>query len=74
MCLAEIVSHMTFPEHTPFFARRSRRLHMSWLITNWFWLLIFFAFIAMHLFGHGDHAGHGTHDQSSKQQGKDADA
>lgn len=30
---------------------------MSWLITNRFWLLIFFVFIAMHLLGHGGHGG-----------------
>lgn len=26
---------------------------MAWLAQNWFWVLIFFGFIAMHLFGHG---------------------
>lgn len=31
---------------------------MSWLIENWFWLLIFIAFIAMHMFGHGGHGNH----------------
>lgn len=31
---------------------------MAWLTANWFWVLIFIAFIAMHLFGHGGHSGH----------------
>ncbi len=31
---------------------------MDWLVTNWYWMLLFVAFIAMHLFGHG---GHGVH-------------
>ncbi|EMJ4931665.1 DUF2933 domain-containing protein [Pseudomonas aeruginosa] len=34
---------------------------MEWLTQNWFWILIFVAFIAMHLFGHGGHGGHGSH-------------
>ena len=33
---------------------------MEWLAQNWFWVLIFIFFIAMHLFGHG-HGGHGAH-------------
>lgn len=32
---------------------------MAWLAENWFWVLIFIAFIAMHMFGHGGHGGHG---------------
>ena len=31
---------------------------MAWLTENWFWILTFIAFIAMHLFGHGGHGGH----------------
>ena len=34
---------------------------MEWLTANWFWVLTFIAFIAMHLFGHGGHGGHGGH-------------
>ena len=34
---------------------------MAWFTANWFWVLIFIAFIAMHLFGHGRHGGHGGH-------------
>lgn len=32
---------------------------MDWLVQNWVWLLVFAAFIGMHLFGHGGHGGHG---------------
>ena len=34
---------------------------MTWFTENWFWILIFVAFIAMHLVGHGGHGGHGSH-------------
>lgn len=39
---------------------------MDWLSQNWIWVLIFAAFIGMHLFGHGGHGGgcgggHGGH-------------
>jgi hypothetical protein len=36
---------------------------MEWLTQNWFWVLVFVAFIAMHMFGHGGHGrgGHGGH-------------
>lgn len=34
---------------------------MTWLADNWFWVLIFIAFIAMHMFDHGGHGGHGGH-------------
>ena len=34
---------------------------MHWLLTNWFSLAVFAAFIAMHMFGHGGHGGHGGH-------------
>ena len=30
---------------------------MAWLTENWFWILTFIAFVAMHLFGHGGHGG-----------------
>lgn len=32
---------------------------MDWLVQNWVWVLVFAAFIGMHLFGHGGHGGHG---------------
>lgn len=34
---------------------------MQWLSQNWFAVLIFVAFIAIHLFGHGCHGGHAGH-------------
>lgn len=36
---------------------------MAWLTANWFWVLIFIAFIAMHIFGHGGHSDHGVGDR-----------
>lgn len=32
---------------------------MEWVQQNWFWVVVFVAFIAMHVFGHGGHGGHG---------------
>lgn len=34
---------------------------MDWLLQNWVWVLVFVAFIGMHLFGHGGHGGCGGH-------------
>ena len=31
---------------------------MEWLAQNWFWVVIFVAFFAVHLFGYGTHGGH----------------
>ena len=39
---------------------------MAWLTANWFWILIFVLFIAMHLFGHGGHGGHSGHGGGDK--------
>ncbi|MFV2054820.1 MAG: DUF2933 domain-containing protein [Thiohalomonadales bacterium] len=39
---------------------------MEWLAENWIWVVIGVAFIAMHIFGHGRHGGHGKHDDSNK--------
>jgi hypothetical protein len=47
---------------------------MAWFTANWFWVLIFIAFIAMHLFGHGGHGGnggHSSHGRGDRQRGKD---
>lgn len=49
---------------------------MDWLAQNWVWVLVFAAFIGMHLFGHGGHGGHsgGGDDQRQadrEQPGKD---
>lgn len=32
---------------------------MEWLSQNWIWVVVFAAFIGMHLFGHGGHGGKG---------------
>lgn len=41
---------------------------MTWFTANWFWVLIFVLFIAMHLFGHGGHGGgHGGHGGGDRQ-------
>ena len=34
---------------------------MEWITANWFWVLTFIAFIAIHIFGHGGHGGHRGH-------------
>ena len=44
---------------------------MEWFTANWFWVLVFIAFIAMHLFGHGGHGGHSGHGGGDRQRGKD---
>ena len=49
---------------------------MAWLTANWFWVLIFIVFIAMHLFGHGGHGGHsgrGGEDRQRSGDGRDED-
>lgn len=45
---------------------------MDWLLANWFWILIFGLFIAMHLFGHGGHGG-GHQNHSKNTDEKDGD-
>ena len=50
---------------------------MTWLTENWFWILTFIAFVAMHMFGHGGHGGHGRHggdDRERSADGKEAGA
>ncbi|BAU49780.1 hypothetical protein SVA_3232 [Sulfurifustis variabilis] len=32
---------------------------MQWIVDNWVWIVVFIAFVALHLFGHGGHGGHG---------------
>ena len=44
---------------------------MAWLTANWFWVLIFIAFIAMHVFGHGGHGGHSGHGGGDRQRSGD---
>ena len=43
---------------------------MDWLLTNWFWILIFVLFIAMHFVGHGGHGGHSDHGGDDPQGDK----
>lgn len=46
---------------------------MEWLTANGFWILIFIAFVAMHMFAHGGHGSHGGGDRQRSQgeTGKD---
>ncbi|MDP3720112.1 MAG: DUF2933 domain-containing protein [Acidobacteriota bacterium] len=44
---------------------------MAWLTENWFWLLVFVGFIAMHVFGHGGHGGHLSHGGGDRQRNRD---
>ena len=44
---------------------------MEWFVTNWFWLLVGIAFVALHLFGHGSHGGHGGHGGGGRPQPTD---
>ena len=44
---------------------------MAWFTANWFWVVIFIAFAAMHLFGHGGHGGHSGHGGSDRQRSRD---
>lgn len=41
---------------------------MAWFSANWFWVLVFIAFMAMHLFGHGGHGGHSGHGSGDRQR------
>ena len=47
---------------------------MAWLTENWFWILTFIAFIAMHMFGHGGHGSHGGGDRERSADGNAAGA
>lgn|GEM_PF-1666134 len=42
---------------------------MEWLTANGFWVVIFIAFIGMHLFCHGGHHRHGSHGGAESQRG-----
>ena len=56
---------------------------MDWFVTNWFSILIFIAFIAMHFVMHPGHGGHGgsghqrsktkTDLENEESKGQDAD-
>lgn len=50
---------------------------MAWITENWFWVLIFVVFLAMHLVGHGGHGGHGSqgrHGEDRKRSGSEPQA
>ncbi len=47
---------------------------MAWLTENWFWILTFIAFIAMHMFGHGGHGSHGGGDRERSANTKETGA
>ncbi len=46
---------------------------MDWLLENWFSILVFGLFIAMHLFGHGGHSGHGGGDHQPSKDEREKD-
>jgi len=46
---------------------------MEWLAQNWVWVLVFAAFIWMHLFGHGGYSCHGGHDGGDAQRPTDGE-
>lgn len=47
---------------------------MEWLLQNWFWVVVFVAFFAMHLFGHGGHGSHSGGCSGGHGSHKDKDA
>ncbi len=46
---------------------------MTWFVENWFWILTFIAFVAMHMFGHGGHGGHGGGGRRRSEGGNESD-
>ena len=44
---------------------------MAWLTANWFWVVIFIAFISMHLVGHGGHGGHSSQGGGARPRNTD---
>ncbi len=42
---------------------------MEWIRENWFFLLFFILFAAMHLVGHGGCGGHGGHEEKKGHWG-----
>ena len=44
---------------------------MEWFAANWFWVLTFIAFVAMHMFGHGGHGGHRGHGGGHRKRSAD---
>ncbi len=46
---------------------------MTWFTENWFWILTFIAFVAMHMFGHRGHGGHGRGGRRRSEDVKEND-
>ena len=46
---------------------------MEWLQNNWIWIAIGVAFVAMHMFGHGGHSGHGRDGGNDARNPKPSD-
>ena len=46
---------------------------MAWLTANWFWIVIFAAFIAMHMYAHGGHSGHGGENRQRSDDEREKD-
>lgn len=46
---------------------------MHWLSQNWIWVLVFVAFIGMHMFGHGGHGGSGGGHDHGRRKDKPSD-
>jgi len=44
---------------------------MEWFSQNWVWVLFFAGMVAMHLFGHGAHGGHGGGRADPKPKGSE---
>ena len=46
---------------------------MSWITENWPWVMVFVAFVSMHMFGHGGHHGqrHGGHGRGDRPRNTD---
>ena len=49
---------------------------MEWLQSNWIWIALGFAFLAMHMFGHGGdghiHGSHSRHGRRDRDHTNDA--
>ena len=46
---------------------------MEWLQTNWILIALGFAFVAMHMFGHGGHGGHGRGGHGGSKRDSNSD-
>ena len=46
---------------------------MEWFQNNWIWIAVGVAFVAMHMFGHGGHSGHGRDGGNDARNPKPSD-